>query len=250
MNREPEFSAVQEGSVLQITLTRRKSSNALSMTLVENLLRILKTAADDNTSLVIFKGEGKNFCSGFDLGDLQSQSDGDLLYKFVRIELLLQQIAHACFHTLAFAQGGVIGAGCDLFCACSERICSPNSTFRMPGWRFGIALGTRRLVQRVGPDSARLLLNESQTFTAHKAVCIGLANAMQPEDTWPQLISESKQRARSLEPYSRKLLLQLTTTDTREGDMASLVASASRPGLRERIVNFRAAELANNPRKR
>lgn len=38
MNREPEFSAVQEGSVLQITLTRRKSSNALSMTLVENLL--------------------------------------------------------------------------------------------------------------------------------------------------------------------------------------------------------------------
>ena len=229
-------------AAMHVTLSRSERSNALSYTLVEALLGILGAAETEGTSIVIFRGEGANFCSGFDLGDLKSQSDGDLVYKLLRIELLLQRIANAPFQTLALAQGKVIGAGCDLFCACSERVTVPEATFRMPGWRFGVALGTRRLVQRIGSDAARSVLVESRTLSANEALRIGLATSVAAQDSWNDVITEAVQRSRSLDPHSLELLLALTVADTRDADMRALVDSASRPGLKERIQQYRASE--------
>lgn len=239
-----ELAIERNGTRLDVTLTRPERSNALSATLVESLLDVLKAAETDGTDLVTFRGQGDNFCSGFDLGNLEDQSDGDLLLKLVRIEHLLQTIAYAPYATLALAQGKVIGAGCDLFCACSERVVAPGGLFRMPGWRFGIALGTRRLVQRVGTDAARSVLADSRIFAADEALKIGLATSVVEREEWPRIMKSAGERASLLEPVSRSLLLKLTAPDSRVADLGALVESASRPGLKDRILQYRAAERA------
>jgi enoyl-CoA hydratase/carnithine racemase len=229
----------EDNAVLRFTLARPSRSNALSEGLVEALLGALDEAERAEARLVVFQGEGRNFCSGFDLGDLDTQKDADLVYKLLRIECLLQRVAHAPFVTLALAQGRAIGAGADLFCACSERIAAPDATFRMPGWRFGIALGTRRLTARVGTDAARALLLESRGFTAEEALANGFATAVAAEADWPAAIRQSALKAANLDWQSNRRLLHLTMQDTRAADMAALVETSTRPGLKERIIRYR-----------
>jgi len=236
-----ELTVERDGPTRHVTLTRPDKSNALSATLVEALLAVLDEAERDGTTLMIFRGAGTNFCSGFDLGDLVTQSDGDLVLKLIRIEMLLQR--------LALAHGKVLGAGCDIFCSCAQRVATPDAKFRMPGWRFGIALGTRRLVGRVGADAARSILSASRVFDAAEAKTIGFATSLAPKEEWAGVIEAAVARAALLDPVSQTMLLALTAPDTRAADLAALVESASRPGLKARIEQYRAAEKAARARK-
>lgn len=244
MKSNDELRIERDRFVLQLTLTRPARGNALNESLVEALIVALAEAEHEQVRLVLFRGEGKNFCSGFDLSDLAEQSDASLVDRLVRIEQLLQTVAHAPFLTLALAQGRVMGAGADLFCACSERVAAPGATFRMPGWRFGIALGTRRLAARIGTDATRKILLESRQFGVDEALKIGFATAMTDEADWPAAIEQSARRAQALDLESTKHLLHLTIEDTRAADMAALVESSSRPGLKERIIQYRNSEKA------
>jgi hypothetical protein len=55
---------------------------------------------------------------------------------------------------MALAQGGCFGAGADIVAACGTAVAAADAKFRMPGWKFGLALGTRRLAVRVGAAEA------------------------------------------------------------------------------------------------
>ena len=244
MKSTDELKIERQGATLKLTLTRPSRANALGESLVETLLTVLDKAEQEEVRLAVFAGEGKHFCSGFDLGDLETARDADLMYRLLRTETLLQRVAHAPFVTLALAHGRVVGAGADLFCACSERVTSPGATFRMPGWRFGIALGTRRLAGRVGADKARSILLESRTFSAEEALAIGFATAVVPEADWPAILENSARRAQVLDRESVRSLLHFTTADTRAADMAALVETGSRPGLKDRIVQYRESQKA------
>ncbi len=244
MKSTEELHIERHGAVLKLKLTRPARANALSDTLVETLLEALDYAEAERMRLVVFSGEGKHFCSGFDLGNLDEQRDADLVYKLLRIERLLQRVAHAPFPTIALAHGRVMGAGSDLFCVCSERIAAPGTTFRMPGWRFGIALGTRRFAARVGADTARAILMESRVFSAEVGQAMGFVSAVAPEAEWPATLENSTKRAQQLDWESNRYLLNYTMEDTRAADMAALVETSTRPGLKERIIAYRQSEKA------
>ncbi|MFA5916399.1 MAG: enoyl-CoA hydratase/isomerase family protein, partial [Burkholderiales bacterium] len=154
------------GPVSTLTLNRPDKANALDAGLVDALAAAVEAAQHDGTRLLVLKGNGRNFCAGFDFGGCEGASEGDLLLRFARIELLLQAVYHAPFATLALAQGRNFGAGVDLVLACGSRIAAPDAQFRMPGLKFGLQLGTRRLAARLGGDAARALLATSRTFGA------------------------------------------------------------------------------------
>ena len=118
--------------------------NALSAGLVEALIAAVDQAQAEQARAIVFQGEGRNFSAGFDFGDWESHSEGDLLLRFVRIEMLLQRVAATPCLTVALAHGRNFGAGVDLFGACKWRLATPDASFRMPGLKFGLVLGTRR----------------------------------------------------------------------------------------------------------
>ena len=232
----------QGGDRLTLTLSRPQQANALGPALVEALIDVLETVQD--VRLCVLRGEGRHFCAGFDLSDLAALSDGDLLWRFLRIEHLLQLVHHAPFPIVAMAQGQVVGAGADLFAASWRRVAAPGAKFRMPGWNFELALGTRRLTRLVGRDAARDLLIDTKVMSAEEAAACGLASEIAEPDDWPGLIEASFRRASALTPRALRDMLALTAADTRQADIAAIVATAARPGLKDRIMAYRERTMA------
>lgn len=228
----------RDGPVTRLILNRPDKANALNAALVEALLTAVETAYGDGTRLLAFEGEGALFSAGFDFGGLAEQSEADLAHRFIRIETLLQKVYHAPFATLALAHGRVFGAAADLVGVCHRRVADPAASFRMPGLRFGIVLGTRRLATIIGADAARAILGESRAFDANEAHRLGFATEIAPRAEWPQIIAEAARTAQVLDPAAAAELFAATAVDTRHEDMAALVRSVMRPGLKHRIEAY------------
>lgn len=228
-----------ENHVTRLTLNRPQKANALSAALVEALIDAVEYAATDGTRLLIIDGAGPHFCAGFDFTDAQVQSEGDLALRFIRIETLLQALYHAPCETLALAHGRVFGAGADIVASCGLRIAAAGTTFRMPGLRFGVVLGTRRLMHRVGTDKAREILSTSRTFDAAEALDSGFLTGIAAAEEWPALVARAQNAAEALAPAAAAALHRRTVIDSRSEDMAELARSVSTPGLQERIRRYR-----------
>ena len=234
-----ELIRKHDGHVTRLTLNRPQKANALSASLVEALINACEYACTDGTRLLILDGEGRHFCAGFDFTDYQNASEGDLALRFIRIETLLQALYHAPYATLALAQGRVFGAGADLIASCGFRVATPDASFRLPGLRFGVVLGTRRLAGRIGTDAARDILSAARPFDAEEALDIGFLTQVAAEDEWPSIALSARTRCDLLSPPALAALHRHTLIDTRAEDMAALAQSVSTPGLKERIRIFR-----------
>ena len=230
-----ELLVERRGATLTLTLDRPAKMNALSAPLVDALLAAVSAAYADGTRLLVLRGNGKNFSAGFDMGGYEEQSEGDLLLRFVRIEQLLQAVRHAPFETLALSHGKNFGAGVDLICACARRIASADATFRMPGLKFGLVLGSRLFAERVGNDRARQVLQVSQSFGAAEARDWGFLTQVAEQARWPHAVEVADAAAAALPPESVARLVRVTAEDHRDADLAELVRSASVPGLKARI---------------
>lgn len=224
--------------IARLTLNRPEKANSLSATLVDALISAVDTASQDGTYLLILKGSGRMFSGGFDLANLDQESDASLVERFVRIETLLQNLYHAPFATLALSHGAAFGAGGDLVCVCEQRIAAPATMFRMPGLQFGVVLGTRRFAQRVGPDTARAILGESRAFNAEQGLEMGFLTGVAGEPAWPVLEDGIADAGQRLDTQSRAALNAATIPDTRAEDMVALRKSVMRQGLKDRIEAY------------
>lgn len=234
---DPDLICTREDDVLLLTLNRGSKANSLTPTLVEDLITALDQP--DNVRMAVIRGEGKHFCAGFDLSDISELSDGDLLWRFVRIELLLQKIYHSPFPIVALGHGQIVGAGADLFVACWHRVAAPCAKLKMPGWNFELALGTGRLAALIGQDAARDMLIDTRSISAEQAREIGLASDLIEKEGWEDLVTTLAARARTLPTEATTNMLALTGSKSAELDLAALVRSAARPGLKARVEKYR-----------
>lgn len=187
--------------------------------------------------MIVLRGAGKHFCTGFDLSDLAELSDGDLLLRVIRIETLLQAVHHAPVPTIAVAHGATMGAGADLVAACQMRWALPGTRFAFPGAGFGLALGTRRLAFRIGSEAARDLVGSGRRIDASEAASLGLIQRMvDPDALESEMVAASRHYA--LDAATAERVHALTVPDTRESDLANLAMSAARPGLKARITSY------------
>lgn len=189
-------------------------------------------------SVIAFRGEGRNLSAGFDFTGYEAQGEGDLVLRFVRIEMLLQAIANSPCLTVGFAHGRNFGAGVDLFAACRWRIATVDATFRMPGLGFGLVLGTRRFASIVGADRARDILERLATFDAAAAHDMRFVTRIAAADEWPAILDEARRTAGALTPQARANLYRVTAGTSSDSDLADLVRSAAAPGLKARIARY------------
>ncbi|MDI3305590.1 MAG: enoyl-CoA hydratase/isomerase family protein [Acetobacteraceae bacterium] len=237
---EPVLAREADG-VVTLRLNRPERGNALGPDLVEALRDAFEGAVASGSRLIVLRGEGKHFCTGFDLSDLDALSDGDLLFRFVRIEELLQRIHAAPVMTLAVATGRTFGAGADLFAACDRRIAVQGSSLAFPGPAFGLVLGTGRLASLVGRDRAREILLGGTALPAEAALQAGLATAVREADAVEEEIARAAAAAKRLDARTVAALHRRTAQADDDADLAVLVRSAARPGLRQRILDYRAS---------
>jgi enoyl-CoA hydratase len=232
----------RSGSTWTLTLNRPEKRNALNADMVEALHAAVSLVHAEAGDVLVLRAEGKSFCAGFDFSGFEQASEGDLLWRFVRIEQLLQTLQHSPCLTVALAQGPVFGAGVDLLVSCKRRIAQADASFRMPGLKFGLVLGTRRLAALIGAQSAREIQEVAATLSASEALSRGLLSSVAEMSAWPDVVSESEAIAAALEPQVRANLYRVLTTDPGAADLAdlvhSVVGSAGGLGLKARIAKY------------
>lgn len=224
----------REGEVCRVVLNRPQQGNALSRELVDALNAALDACGSRPPACLVIEGAGRHFCTGFDLSGLADETDDSLLARFTRIELLLQRVNRAPFHTVALAQGRVMGAGADLFAACAERIAVAGASFAFPGWRgFGLVLGSRRLAAHVGARRARAWIEDGRLIDDQEALAAGLATAR---------VEAAPHTCPPPGPAQPAAALVRATDGNADlndaADLAALVRSAAVPGLRERVAAY------------
>lgn len=226
------------GRVVELKLARPQAGNAFDSQIVEDLLHALDRIDAHACDTIVFRGEGKGFCGGLDLSEMETETDATFLARLVRIELLLQRVASLPQETVAMAHRFAFGAGADLFVACRRRIAAPGTRFSFPGVRFGIALGTGRLARAIGPDAARRLLAATDPITLETAMSVGLVQETAEAESFDSIIETLSTTATSLDPRMARIVAERLDPGFHDADLAALVRSAGEPGLRDRIASY------------
>lgn len=237
-------AVAQDGAAATITLARPERGNALGAGMVAAIEAALDAVLAAGARLVVFRGQGRNFCTGLDLADLDEVGDGDLALRILRIEMLLQRIHALPVATAAVAGGRVFGAGADLFAVCDHRIALAGAAFAFPGPAFGLVLGTGRLAGLVGAGAARRLLLAGEPVPADAALAMGLATRLLEEDGVAGALGTAEAAATRLDPPTVAALHARTRGADDAADLAALARSVARPGLKARILAYRAAVAA------
>ena len=231
----------RNGTHTALTLNRPDKANAISATLVVALQNAIDTAKSDGTTTFTIQGNGRNFCAGFDLSSLETETDETLIPRLLSLERMLQSIYYAPFATIALIHGSAFGAGFDVATACDYRLATPDARFRMPGWRMGLALGTRRTAQRVGAERAFVFLRDALTINAETALQQQFITELADTAMWSRRVEEIAAVNAKLPAKAYAQLKRLLQTDTADADMrdlhASLIATPLKPRMQKYVAS-------------
>ncbi len=228
----------RSGTHTALKLNRPDKANALAAPLVAALQAAIDLAIADGTTVLTITGNGGNFCGGFDLSALDSETDETLIPRLLDLERMLQSIYYAPFATIALIHGGAYGAGFDLATACDYRLAAPGTRFRMPGWRMGLALGTRRTAQRVGAERAFVFLRDALVINTELALAQQFITEIADPVTWSRRVEEIAATNAKLPAKAYEQLKSLLQTDTAETDMRDLHASLLATPLKPRMQKY------------
>lgn len=187
-----------------ITLNRPDALNALSLQLTKDLRSAIEKAIADKTRAVVLTGEGRAFCSGGDLREMQTmwQREG-------RIEAFLEEPLKALHDVIrliretpipfvAAVQGVCAGAGTNFALACDLIFASETATFNEAFVRIGLSPdcgGSFFLPRAVGEKLAAEIFMTGETLSAERALQINMINRVVESEN---LMSETMQMAKRL----------------------------------------------------
>jgi enoyl-CoA hydratase len=183
-----------DGPVATITLRRPEVANALDSATIDQLDGALDGAdADEAVRVVVLAAEGKHFCSGHDLKELQDGSDpwaamrttaeGKLRHEQVMYFDRCVRLRDFRKPTIAAVQGACSAAGLMLACMCDLIVAADNARFSNPVLRMSGA-AVELLVEpwEMGPRKAKEFLLCARTLTADEAERCGMVNRVVPRD--------------------------------------------------------------------
>ncbi|GAA2719309.1 MULTISPECIES: enoyl-CoA hydratase/isomerase family protein [Streptomyces] len=178
---EPALHLDIDGPTATIRIAHPAKRNAMTTGMWRDLPRLLqRCAADTAVRVLVLTGEGGTFCAGADISSLAA--DGGTLSRDLAVAA---EEALAAFPkpTIAAVRGHCVGGGCQLAAACDLRFAAEDASFGVTPARLGLvypASSTRRLVELVGPATAKYLLFSAELIDAERALRCGLA-----DEVWP-----------------------------------------------------------------
>ena len=173
--------------ILQISLNRPETLNALSYELLKRLATLFEEAkADSSVKAILITGEGKGFCAGADIKQLSALSGHDGLAFSHFGQRVFRQLELLGKPSLAAIQGFAFGGGCELAMAATLRIAANNASFGQPEIKLGVLPGfggTQRLSRLIGKGRAMELCLTGRRITAEEALRFGLLTEVtEPEN--------------------------------------------------------------------
>ena len=187
-----------EGAVAWVRLNRPERLNAMNRQLVDGLSRALADAeADEGIRAVILYGEGRAFCSGDDLKDLDAQTacEADTRAWVEAIQNITLQIMQSRKIVIAAVHGWCVGGALEWAINCDFRLFSESARWFFPEVTYGLFVTggvTALLTKQVGPQVTKELLMLGERHDARKALDVGIAWKVVPDD---RLLEEARELA-------------------------------------------------------
>lgn len=154
------------GHVATITLRRPAQANRLTpQDLAALQSHLCAVDADAAVRVLVLRGQGRHFCSGFDLQQVGAQGAD----AGARFEALADAIERARPVTVAVLHGGTYGGAADLALACDFRLGCGATELRVPATALGLHFyrgGLERFVTRLGLPAARRILLAAERLDA------------------------------------------------------------------------------------
>ncbi|MGO4338564.1 enoyl-CoA hydratase/isomerase family protein [Labrys sp. KB_33_2] len=176
-----------DGPLTWIRLNRPERLNAMNRQLVDELAEALARAeANEATRVIILHGEGRAFCSGDDLKDLDAQtaSDGATQAWVDAIQDITLRIMQSSKIVIAAVHGWCVGGALEWAVNCDFRLFAENARWFFPEVSYGLFVTggvTALLTKQVGPQIAKELMILGERHDAAKAVEVGIAWKLFPE---------------------------------------------------------------------
>lgn len=169
------------GAVLHVSLNRPEARNALNAAMRKELLEVFRQAeTEPEVKAVLVTGEGRNFCAGADIKELQARTMIASAWAPDRLDTAVEGLSKPVVGAL---HGYVLGGGLELALAFTIRLVSDDFQGGFPEVKLGIfpALGgTQRFPRLVGEGRALELMLTGRLIDAAEALRIGLATEVVP----------------------------------------------------------------------
>jgi enoyl-CoA hydratase len=168
-----------EGPIAHICLNRPDKLNAINQAMLLELHRALDQAEQSaQVRVITLSGNGRAFCSGFDLSELQADGDPQQTRQVLQADFdLIMRFWHSPKPTLAAVHGYALGGGFELAMACDMTIAAEGCLFGEPEPKFGSGIVALLLPWLTGPKQAKeMLLFGNDRVSAQRALEMGLVN--------------------------------------------------------------------------
>ena len=209
------------GPIHVVSFNNAHSLNAMSYEQMAEFNDYLKKVRmDPNCRVIVLTGEGKSFCAGFELNDLNleppvEEGMGRAQRDFYIMQTICSDQAvnmRACPQPIIGAlKGHAIGGGLSLSCACDLRVL--GESYKMQAGYLNIGLtgtdmsGSYYLPRIVGYARAAEALMTARRIKADELLAWGFANKVVPDD---QVVDEAVKMAEAMCANSAPMGLRLT----------------------------------------
>jgi enoyl-CoA hydratase/carnithine racemase len=236
--------------VARIVFDRSKSRNALSPSMLRDLIVLSEELGrDDTVRVVLLQGAGNCFSAGADLPMfLMELGKGDAHPAADLGRRATEAVGSLPQTTIAAIQGYCVGGGVVLAGACDIRLAAHDARFQIPELEAGIPLawgGLAHLVRLVGETVAVDWVLSARRFDADEALRAGLiSRAVAPD----RLANEAERLATSiaakpgsvLRTTKRQLLAIRAGTFDARTDADALLAALRDPEAMKTAIEYMA----------
>jgi isohexenylglutaconyl-CoA hydratase len=179
------LSLERQRGVLHIRLNRPEARNAMSRTMLLELLEALAEAERSGARATVLRGNGGHFSAGADLKDMSIARTSAIVEGEDPLAEMNAGFGHVCaafaqtpIAVVAVLEGTVMGGGLGLACTADVAIASSTVDFRLPETSLGVipAQIAPFLVERLGYAEAKRLSVTGARFGAQEAFRIGLVH--------------------------------------------------------------------------
>jgi enoyl-CoA hydratase/carnithine racemase len=176
--------------VATITLDRPDKRNALSLDLIQNLVKALESVPGQ-AGVLVLEAAGKAFSAGHDLGEMIARDAEYYDELFISCGRMMQTIHDLGQPVIARVQGPATAAGCQLVASCDLAVASEDAWFATPGVSIGLFCSTPMVpVSRaVGHKRAMQMLLTGEPVTAGTALEWGLINQVVPAEQLDEAVA-------------------------------------------------------------
>src|SRR6201984_3921338 len=175
-----ELKVEKHQNYVTLSLNRPEKPNAVNRAMMEALDAALASVeADKNVRAVVIRGEGRGFCSGLDLRDIDQMGNTGVTF-----EKVTRRIQGLPIPVIAAVHGDALTGGLVLALSCDLRIASEGARLGMTPARIGY-LPTywifRKFVETVGPANTAEILYLADPVDTARAREMGLVHKVVPD---------------------------------------------------------------------